>query len=175
MANEGHSIKPQRITAELFRPFGNLLALKESPDKVINQGMCDRHHDLADIDVEAGGKSGISLFNAKPRALPYRLEMMERHPKGSQAFIPMYQQPFLVTVAIDKGGMPDVPIAFLTKPHMGINFYKNIWHGVLTPLKDPGIFAVIDRISTDDNLEEYWFNSPYIIEWSDLSVLSYDG
>ena len=164
MGNEEHSIKPQSITAELFRPFGNLLGLKDGPDKVINQGMCERHHDLANIDMEAGGRAGISLFNAKPRALPYRLEMMERHPKGSQAFIPMYEEPFLVTVAIDKGGVPDEPVAFLTEPHMGINFHKNVWHGVLTPLKDPGMFAVIDRIATDNNLEEHWFDAPYTID-----------
>ena len=59
MGNEEHSIKPQSITAELFRPFGNLLSLKDGPDKVINQGMCGRHHDLANIDMEAGGRAGI--------------------------------------------------------------------------------------------------------------------
>jgi len=69
----------------------------------------------------------------------------------------------LVIVAEDNGGVPDIPVAFLTQVHMGINFHKNTWHGVLTPLKAPGIFAVIDRIALDKNLEEYWFNTPYCI------------
>ena len=163
MANDAHSISPIEITAELFKPFGDLLQLKDTADMLINQDMCERHHNLADIDFEDGGKTGISLFNAKPRSLPYKLEMMERHPKGSQAFIPMYEHPFLVIVAEDNGGVPDTPVAFLTQVHMGINFHKNTWHGVLTPLKAPGIFAVIDRIALDKNLEEYWFNTPYCI------------
>ena len=125
MANDAHSISPVEITAELFKPFGDLLQLKDTADMLINQDMCERHHNLADIDFEDGGKTGISLFNAKPRSLPYKLEMMERHPKGSQAFIPMYEQPFLVIVAEDNGGVPDIPVAFLTQVHMGINFHKN--------------------------------------------------
>ena len=128
MANYAHSISPIEITAELFKPFGNLLQLKDTADMLINQDMCERHHNLADIDFEDGGKTGISLFNAKPRSLPYKLEMMERHPKGSQAFIPMYEQPFLVIVAEDNGGVPDTPVAFLTQVHMGINFHKNTFY-----------------------------------------------
>ena len=89
--------------------------------------------------------------------------MMERHPKGSQAFIPMHAQPFLVIVAIDDEGIPARPNAFITEPHIGINFHKNIWHGVLTPIYSPGIFAVVDRIASDINLEEHWFESPYTI------------
>ncbi len=163
MANEEHFISHKKITAELFKPFGDLLQLKDAADMLINQDMCERHHNLTDIDFEDGSKAGISLFKAKPRSLPYKLEMMERHPKGSQAFIPMYEQPFLVIVAEDNGGAPVTPIALLTQMHMGINFHKNTWHGVLTPLKAPGIFAVIDRIASDKNLEEYWFDTPYII------------
>ena len=93
---------------------------------MINQGMCERHHDLAKVECEKGGKPGISLFNAEPRELPYKLEMMERHPKGSQAFIPMHAQPFLVIVAIDDEGIPARPNAFITEPHIGINFHRNI-------------------------------------------------
>ena len=163
MSNDISKIKLKKISAELFKPFGDLLALKDAPDLIINHGMCERHHNLATIEIDKGGKPGISLFNAEPRKLPYTLEMMERHPKGSQAFIPMYEQPFLVIVAIDERGKPARPNAFLTEPNVGINFHKNIWHGVLTPLHSPGIFAVFDRIATDTNLEEYWFKNPYTI------------
>ena len=163
MSDDMCQIKLTKITAELFAPFGDLLALKDEPDMTINQGMCGRHHNLANIEFEKGGKSGISLFNAEPRHLPYKLEMMERHPKGSQAFIPMCGQPFLVIVANDDGGKPARPHAFLTEPYIGINFHKNVWHGVLTPLHSPGVFAVFDRIATDSNLEEHWFKKPYTI------------
>lgn len=163
MSNYEKFIETEKITTDLFRPFGDLLKLKNIPDMMINQGMCERHHDLAKVEYEKGGKPGISLFNAEPQELPYKLEMMERHPKGSQAFIPMHAQPFLVIVAIDDEGIPAQPNAFITEPHIGINFHKNIWHGVLTPIYSPGIFAVIDRIASDKNLEEHWFASPYTI------------
>ena len=89
--------------------------------------------------------------------------MMERHPKGSQAFLPMHDSPFLVIVAPDAEGHPERPQAFLTKPQTGINIHRNVWHGVLTPLSMPGLFAVIDRIGNDANLEEHWFDQQYII------------
>ena len=88
---------------------------------------------------------------------------MERHPLGSQAFLPMTEAPFLVTVAEDQNDQPGHPIAFLTEPYMGVNYHANIWHGVLTPLSEPGRFSVIDRIGSGTNLEEYWFEETYII------------
>ena len=89
--------------------------------------------------------------------------MMERHPQGSQAFIPMAHGAFLVTVAHDAGGAPDVPLAFVTAPGHGINLHAGTWHGVLTPLTAPGLFAVIDRIGPGANLEEHWFDAPWTI------------
>ena len=163
MANDAHSIPHIEITAELFKPFGDLLQLKDTADMLINQDMCERHHNLADIDFEDGGKPGISMFNAKPRSLPYKLEMMERHPEGTQAFIPMHQNSFLIIVAHDKNGVPDTPISFISKPGQGINISKNTWHGVLCPLYSPGLFAAIDRIGEGPNLEEHWFKKAWTI------------
>ena len=90
--------------------------------------------------------------------------MMERHPRGSQAFLPMSQDPFLVVVAPDNDGRPGRPRAFVTAPGQGVNYRRAIWHGVLTPLHEPGLFAVVDRIGTGDNLEEHWFEHPYRVE-----------
>lgn len=156
------TISIQPITAEAFAPFGDLLRAEGEPDRIINQGLCGRHHDLARIDV-SDGTTGISLFDAVPRSLPYTLDMMERHPLGSQAFLPMSLQPFLVIVAPDAGGRPGAPVAFLTGPGQGVNYHRGTWHGVLTPLHAPGLFAVVDRIGEGSNLEEFWFEEPYEI------------
>ncbi len=150
------------LTAEGFAPFGDVLALRDSPDKLINQGLCGRHHDLAEMDF-SDGRAGISLFDADPRSLPYQLDMVERHPEGSQAFLPMSQERFLVIVAPDETGRPGTPRAFLTDPGQGINFHRGTWHGVLTPLSAPGLFAVVDRIGAGDNLEEFWFDTPFTV------------
>lgn len=151
-------ITAQPLTAEAFAPFGDVLDLKDAPDKLINAGLCGRHHDLALLDFGPGGRAGISLFDAQPRALPYRLDLLERHPEGSQAFLPMTQNPFLVIVAPDAGGRPGVPLAFLTAPGQGVNYHRGTWHGVLTPLHAPGLFAVVDRIGDSPNLEKFFLD-----------------
>ncbi len=153
-------IVTEPLTAAAFAPFGEVLDATGAPDKMINQGLCARFHDLATLDF-VEGRAGISLFQAELRALPYRLDMMERHPLGSQAFIPMSQDGFLVIVAEDDSGRPGRPRAFQSAPGQAINFHRGTWHGVLTPLSGSGLFAVIDRIGAGDNLEEAWFETPW--------------
>lgn len=157
------AIAVRPLTAAAFAPFGDVLDASGPPDRQINQGLCDRYHDRATLDF-SDGRAGVSLFKAVPRALPYTLEMMERHPLGSQAFLPMSSQPFLVIVAPDVGGVPGKPQAFRTAPGQGVNYHRGTWHGVLTPLCEPGLFAVIDRIGKGDNLQEHWFDTPLIVE-----------
>ena len=152
----------QPLTPEAFAPFGDVLEAVGDPDKIINQGLCGRYHDRARLDFGTG-RAGISLFKAEPRSLPYRLDLVERHPEGSQAFIPMSLDPFLVIVAPDEGDHPGTPRAFLTAPGQGINFHRGTWHGVLTPLAAPGLFTVIDRIGDGPNLEEHWFDQPPLV------------
>jgi ureidoglycolate lyase len=150
----------QPLTAVAFAPFGDVLALRDAPDRIINGGMCGRHHDLAHLDFGPEGRAGISLFDAQPRNLPYALDLLERHPEGSQAFIPMTQHPFLVIVSETVHSRPQ---AFLTAPGQGVNLHRGTWHGVLTPLAAPGLFAVIDRIGAGDNLEEHVLDPPWRI------------
>lgn len=153
----------QPLTADAFAPFGDVLACDGDPDLIINQGKCGRWHDRARLEFGGTGRAGISLFRAQKRALPYTLDLMERHPLGSQAFVPMTQHPFLVCVADDDGGKPSTPRAFVTAPGQAINLHRNVWHGVLTPLAEPGLFAVIDRIGTEPNLVEHWLAEPVIV------------
>lgn len=150
------------LTAEAFAPFGDVLDAAGAPDKLINQGLCGRFHDRARLDF-GDGRAGISLFLAEPRTLPLTLAMVERHPLGSQAFVPMTQAPFLVIVAPDQGGRPGRPCAFRTEPGQAVNYHRGTWHGVLTPLSEPGLFAVIDRIGDGKNLEEHWFETPFTV------------
>lgn len=155
-----NSIRAKPLTAIAFQPFGDVLDNSGIPDMLINQDMCERYHNRANLDFGPNGKCAISIFDAKPRSLPYKLYMMERHPLGSQAFIPMHENPFLIITANDDNGKPGTIQAFLTAPGQAINFHRNIWHGVLTPLTSPGLFSVIDRIPSKNNLQEYWFDKP---------------
>ena len=153
------SLIAEPLTAAAFAPYGEVLEVAGSPDKIINQGKCGRYHDLAGMDF-SDGRAGISLFQAELRGLPYLLDLLERHPLGSQAFIPMSQSRFLITVAEEAGGVPGAPRAFIARAGQGVNLRRNVWHGVLCPLDGSGLYAVIDRIGEGNNLEEYWLPQP---------------
>lgn len=155
-------IKTKPLTSDAFAPFGDVIETGSVDPKIINQGNCERFNDLAKMDF-TNGRAGVSLFSAKPRNLPYTLDLLERHPHGSQTFIPMSQHPFLVIVAHDDGGKPCDVQAFVTAIGQGINFRRNTWHGVLTPLHEPGLFCVIDRIGDGKNLQEYPLPTPIIV------------
>ena len=156
-------IKARPLTTDAFAPFGDVLQAVGKPDKIINNGFCGRYHDRARLDFGPDGRAGISVFKAEPRALPYTLDLLERHPDGAQAFIPMSLDAYLVTVAENINGTPANIRAFIAGPGQGINYHRNTWHGVLTPLSAPGLFAVVDRIGETPNLEEYKLPTPLTI------------
>ena len=158
------AIKIQPLTAEAFAPFGDVLEAVGKPDKIINNGFCGRYHDRAQLDFGDDGRAGISVFKAEPRALPYKLELLERHPDSCQAFIPMSLDSYLITVAEDDNGTPVNIRAFLAGAGQGINYHRNTWHGVLTPLAAPGLFTVVDRIGNTPNLEEYLLKAPHMVD-----------
>ena len=157
------TLRLEPLTSAVFAPFGDVLEAT-GDFRLINAGLCRRHHDRARLDfapeVSDQNRAGISIFQADPRALPYEFDLIERHPEGSQAFIPMTRDPFLVIVAITPEATPQ---AFLTNGAQGINLHRGTWHGVLTPLAAPGLFAVIDRIGASPNLEEHRYATPWTV------------
>jgi len=162
MMRADRTLRIQPLSAQAFAPYGEVIEARGEPSVMINRGNCARYSDLAALDFAGPeGRAGISLFAGQPYTLPLTLDMMERHPLGSQAFLPMGADPFLVIVAPDAGGVPGVPLAFLSAPGQGVNYRRNIWHGVLTPLERPAVFAVVDRIGAGDNLQEHWFDTPW--------------
>ncbi|HXV30463.1 MAG TPA: ureidoglycolate lyase [Sinorhizobium sp.] len=161
------SLPIRPLTRAAFAPFGDVIEPDEARSFPINAGRCTRYHDLA--TVEAIGPEArvlISLLRGKPYEIPLTLTMVERHPLGSQAFVPLTKNSFLVVVAPDEGGRPGEPIAFETAPGQGVNIACNVWHGILTPLHDISDFVVIDRGGEGCNLEEYFFDIPYRVEYA---------
>lgn len=150
-------LEPQTLTPEAFAPFGDVIRPGTVPARMINEGKCARFHDLAKVDC-ADGAVGINLFSGSAYSLPCQLKMVERHPLGSQAFIPLSPEPFLVIVA----GADLVPRVFVTPAGLGVNYHRGVWHGVLTPLVDQ-VFVVIDYVGEAPNLEEHFFEEPYEI------------
>jgi ureidoglycolate lyase len=158
-------IRIEHLTRDAFAPFGQVITLEGAHHYPINGGMTERFHDLAKIEL--GGPDPrplLSLFRGKPYSLPLTLTLVERHPLGSQAFYPLSAKPFLVVVALDHHGTPQTPRAFIPAPGEGVNIAMNTWHGVLTPLDAQADFLVVDRGGSGNNLEEFVFDEPYVVE-----------
>jgi ureidoglycolate lyase len=152
------------LTAAAFTPFGQVIETDGVRHYPINAGMTERYHDLARIELAGiDPRPLISIFRGQPYSLPLTLEMVERHPLGSQAFYPLSNSPWLVIVAEDEAGTPVRLRAFLPAQGQGVNIAINTWHGVLTPLEAMSDFLVIDRGGAGINLEEHHFDQPWTI------------
>ena len=146
-------IKAAPLTAAAFAPFGDVIQTGAAP-VMINNGTTERHHDLATVDLlGAGAHTLINIFRGQPFAPPLEIRMMERHPLGSQAFMPLSDRPYLVIVAADRNGAPGDPVAFLAQKQ-GVNYRANIWHHPLVSLEAVSDFLVVDRGGDGVNLEE---------------------
>lgn len=153
------------LTREAFAPFGEVLDTDWPNHFAINNGRCERYHDLAPVEAEGpAARVLISIFKGTPYEMPLKLGMVERHPLGSQAFMPLSPAPFLVVVCPDGNGGPGEPQAFLTAPGQGVNYRRNTWHAVLTPIGAPQDFLVVDRGGEGSNLEEFFFEKPWLVQ-----------
>ena len=152
------------LTAEAFAPFGTVIDRAGADPVPMNAGMARRFRDLASVEVVGeGARVVIGLVEAQPHPLPLRLSLVERHPLGGQAFLPLNAAPFLVVVCPDEGGRPGRPLAFVTAPRQGVCYGRGVWHGVLSPLGAPQDFVVIDRGGPGSNLEEHVFPQPWTV------------
>jgi len=149
-----HELTPEPLTAEAFAPFGNVIQASDDAVKLdINQGHAIRYDRLAEIDAaDNGGVGVISLFRAKPLAQPV-LKTFERHPLGSQSFVPLSGRPYLVAVAPAGEFDPAGIRLFRAEGHQGVHYRKGVWHHFLLVLHE-GDFLVVDRAGPGDNCEE---------------------
>lgn len=171
------TITAQPLTRKTFAPFGQVLDPDEWDNHYpINAGKCERYHDMA--TAEAAGTDArviLSIFRGTPYPFPLQLTMMERHPYGSQAFMPLSPKPFLLVVAADTPDGPGEPQAFVTSGGQGVNYPKNLWHAVLTPIGQPQDFLVVDRAGVEKNLEEHFFAEPYEVRLPEPEMPDFGG
>ena len=147
------TIKPKVINKENFKKFGDMITTDGIKPLEINDGYAKRFDGIANLDVKKdNGESIISIFSALKRSFPMKVDMMEKHPLGSQAFIPMKETTFLAFVA-PKGAKPDLDKveAFIIPEGVGVNYNAGIWHFPLIATEDMD-FLVVDRKGEGDNL-----------------------
>src|SRR5688572_9846792 len=146
-------LTPETLTAAAFAPFGSVIQASDDAVKMdINDKHAVRYDRLADIDAaDEGGVGVISLFRAKPLGAR-ELKVFERHPLGSQSFVPLSGRPFLVAVAPAGDFDPANVRLFRVEPHQGVHYRKGVWHHFLLALDGESDFLVVDRAGPGDNL-----------------------
>jgi len=155
------SLRPEPLTRAAFAAFGDVIEMEGSAHVTINQGFAQRFNDLAQVDVGMeGGETNVSLFLGQPRPLPVAIKLMERHPLGSQAFIPLQNRPWLVLVAADVSDFASYR-AFAASGLQGVNYARNVWHHPLLVFDADSRFLVVDRKGPGNNLEEVWFDDGF--------------
>ena len=148
------TITPEKITKENFAKFGELITTDDIKPISINDGYAKRFDGIANLDTSKdNGKTTISIFSALKRTFPMNIDIMEQHPLGSQAFIPMKETTFLSFVApnADKPDLNKIE-AFIIPPGIGINYKTGTWHFPLISTEDMN-FLVVDRKGSGDNLK----------------------
>ncbi len=144
------------LDAAAFIPYGDVIECRDDNERLlINEGLTERHHDLASLSVnDEGGRAGISVFRSTPVDLPFLVSQMECHPMGSQAFMPLSNNPYLVVVAPPGEFNAERIEVFLASGSQGVNYHPGTWHHYNLALNQGSDFIVIDRIGADENLVE---------------------
>ena len=144
---------PKLITKENFSKFGDMITTNNIKPIEINNGYAKRFDGIANLNTSKdNGETTICIFSALKRTFPMKINMMEKHPLGSQAFIPMKETTFLVFVA-PEGNKPDLNKveSFVVPPGIGVNYNPGTWHFPLISTEDMN-FLVVDRKGSGDNL-----------------------
>jgi len=156
------SLEP--VTKKAFASFGDVIETQGSPSFDINHGTTTRFHDLARVQLLGDNpRPLVSIARCQEFHLPIEVNMLERHPLGSQAFIPLVNHSFLVVVAEDNNGIPQNLRAYKFNGNQGVNYHANTWHFTLIAFDGIADFLIVDRGGEGNNLEEYFFDKPYLV------------
>ncbi len=146
------------LTQAAFAEFGDVIETEDREFFMINGGSTRRYHKLATTEVDDGSRVIINIFEATPLQYPLHIAMLERHPKGSQAFIPLQCNNYLIVVA-PRGNTPEFESirAFYAKGTQGVNYHAGVWHHPVMALSDRDQFLVVDREGKGGNCDEHFF------------------
>lgn len=166
-------LKAQPLTSKAFAPFGDVVEVASNSAIMINDGNTERYDSLVKVQLATPEDTAvINIFRAQPRMIEgdsdkssMSIEMMERHPLGSQSFHPLSAEPYLVLVADAVEELkPENLHLFLAQPDQGINYHQNTWHHPVLGLNKVCDFLVVDRKGSGNNCEEFYFDTQYQIE-----------
>lgn len=167
------TLNAQPLTRKSFAPYGDVVESNQAFHFSINEGAIERFHDLAQIDIGDDSDAKVVFGIAEceiATSLPYRVDLVERHPLGTQLFYPLFDKPIIVVVA-ERSAVPDPAQlkAFVSNGAQGINFHRNIWHMPLIGLHTGEKFVIVDRDGPGNNCDKYNFDDSIVITIQALS------
>lgn len=150
-------LKAEPLTPAAFERFGDVIDSRVADSFPINGGRTQRYHDLAKVETLGDeARTLISIFVSQPVELPLKLSFLERHPQGSQAFMPLHGERFLIVVAPPGDAIDPADVrAFVTDGRQGVNYRAGTWHAIQSVLEREGEFLVIDRGGAGNNCDEH--------------------
>jgi len=160
------SLRPEPLTPERFAPYGDVIEGSTAGGNRMNEARFERFDDLCDIDIASPGHVAVSVARCRtPTSLPLRIDVVERHPLGSQAFVPLAPCRMVVVVAppgesVDPGDLR----AFVSNGRQGVNYHRGTWHMPLIAFDAGQEFLIVDRGGTDDNCEQHAFDEIVMLE-----------
>lgn len=160
------SLRPEPLTRERFAPYGDVIEAALDKSEAMNAARFQRFDDLCDVDIAEGGHVAMSVARCRtPTSLPLQIEMMERHPLGSQAFVPL-QHCRMVIVVGPRGEAVDATDlrAFVSNGRQGFNYHRGTWHMPLIAFESGQEFLIVDRAGPEPNCEEYTLDDVVMLE-----------
>ena len=159
------TLQPKPLTRDRFAPYGDVIESAEADRAAMNAARFERFDDLCNVDMRDGGRVAVSIARCRvATSLPYRIDMVERHPLGSQAFVPLTPARMVVVVAPPEESVDALDLrAFVTNGRQGINYHRGTWHMPLIAF-DPGQeFLIIDRAAGQPNCDEHVLDEPVML------------
>ena len=160
------TLRPQPLTRERFAPYGDVIESADLDRAAMNAARFERFDDLCAVDMGDHGRVAVSIARCRvATSLPYRIDMVERHPLGSQAFVPLSRASMIVVVAPPEPGVETVDLrAFVTNGRQGINYKRGTWHMPLIAFEAGQEFLIIDRAADEPNCDEHVLDEPVMLE-----------
>lgn len=160
-----HILKPEPLDAEQFAPFGDVIEAPAKSDLPMNDSRFERFDDLCAIDMAGNARVAVSIVRCRlATALPWRIDFVERHPLGSQAFVPLSQSRMIVVVGPRGDSIEPAQLrAFHTNGHQGINYHRGTWHMPLIAFEAGQEFLLIDRAGAERNCDEHGFSESVML------------
>ncbi|NCF49976.1 ureidoglycolate lyase [Gammaproteobacteria bacterium] len=159
------TLTPLPLTRERFAPYGDVIEAAAGRSAPMNTARFERFDDLCRVETDAGGRVAISIARCRlTTALPYRFDTVERHPHGSQAFVPLNGSRFVVVVAPPSESVEANDLAaFVTNGRQGVNYHRGTWHLPLIGFETGQAFLVVDRAGDTANCDEHSFDEPVLL------------